>query len=467
MKTSRTRAPIVIVLGHIDHGKTTLLDAIRKTNIVITEAGGITQATGASVVTTKEGKKITFIDTPGHAAFSDMRSRGAKVADIAILVVSADDGVKPQTKEALELIKETQIPVIVAISKIDLPSSDIEGAKGQLEKEGLLFESRGGDTPVVSVSAKKGKGIDELLETISLVAEVHEIKGDPTGSLEAVVIESSRDKRGAFANVIVRNGTLKVGEDIAVENVGSKIRALFNYKGESVREILPGEPAQVIGFNQIPAVGARLIKEGLEPSSFAPTKEVGKKLGKIKEGQIAVILKARSIGSLEALLGSLAPGIIVIDSGVGGVIGSDVLNAKSSNAWIFAFESDVSANVAKLAETEGVHIEKFEVIYELLERLSELLKKGQVEILGKAEILKVFPFNNKRVAGCKVSEGRIAKNDNIIVSRGEKEIGMAKAVSMKRQKNTLIEAKAGEEFGVIFEPQLDFEIGDVLVSVRK
>lgn len=465
MRNSRIRAPIVTVLGHVDHGKTTLLDALRKTNIAVTEAGGITQSTGSSVVTTKEGKKITFIDTPGHAAFSDMRSRGAKVADIAILVVAADDGVKPQTKEALKLIKEAQIPLIVAISKIDLPSQNIEGVKGQLEKEGLLFESRGGDTPVVPVSAKKGKGIDELLETISLVAEVHEIKGDPARDLEAVVIESSRDKRGAFANVIVRNGTLMVGEDIYAENVGFRIRALFNYKGESVREVLPGEPAQILGFEEIPPVGAKVTNKG--SLAGGEVKDEVQKVGKLSEGQIAVILKARSIGSLEALVANLPPNIVVIGSGVGDVNESDVLNAKSSNARIFAFESDVSANVAKLAETEGVHIEKFEVIYELLERLSELLKKGQVEILGKAEILAVFPFNNKKVAGCKAFEGRIAKNDNIIVTRGEKEVGMAKAVSMKRQKNTLTEAKAGEEFGVIFEPQLDFEIGDVLVSVRK
>ena len=460
------RAPIVTVLGHVDHGKTTLLDAIRKTSVALKEAGGITQSMGASVVTTKEGKKITFIDTPGHAAFSEMRSRGAKVADIAILVVSADDGVKPQTKEALQLIKEAQIPVIVAITKIDLPSADIEGAKGQLEKEGLLFESRGGDTPVISVSAKEGKGIDELLETISLVAEVHEIKGAPNGNLEAVVIESSRDKKGAFANVVVRNGTLKAGEVIQVENVKSKIRALFNFKGESVRDVLPGEPAQIIGFNQIPPIGTRLTKEGVGETTLAP-KDVGKKLGKIKEGEIAVVIKARSVGSLEALLGSLPPSIVVIDSGVGDVIGSDVLDAKSANAWIFAFEVAVPANVAKLAESEGVHIEKFEVIYKLLERLGELLKKGQIEILGKAEILATFPFNNKKVAGGKVLEGKISKNDLIIVKRGEKEIGITRAVSMKRQKNELTEAKAGEEFGVIFEPQLDFEIGDVLVSVRR
>ncbi|OGM83265.1 hypothetical protein A2376_01150 [Candidatus Woesebacteria bacterium RIFOXYB1_FULL_47_31] len=460
------RAPIITVLGHVDHGKTSLLDAIRKTSVALKEAGGITQTTGASVVFTKEGKKITFIDTPGHAAFSEMRSRGAKVADIAVLVVSADDGVKPQTKEAFELIKVAQIPVIVAITKIDLPSADIEGAKGQLAKEGILFEGRGGDVPVVSVSAKEKKGIDELLETISLVAEVHEIKGAPDENLEAVVIESSMDKRGAFANVVVRNGTLKAGEVVQVENVKSKVRALFNFKGESVKEILPGEPAQVLGFEEIPPVGVRLTKEGAGETASA-AKDVERKLGKIKEGEIAVVIKARSAGSLEALLGSLPPNIVVVDSGVGDVIGSDVLGAKSASAWIFAFESAVSANVSKLAESEGVHIEKFEVIYKLLERLGELLKKGQIEILGKAEILATFPFNNKKIAGCKALEGKISKNDMVVVKRGEKEIGLTKAVSMKRQKNELTEAKAGEEFGVIFEPQLDFEIGDVLVSVRR
>ena len=466
------RAPIVTVLGHVDHGKTSLLDAIRKTNVATKEVGGITQSIGASKIelqkdsfTSAAGKGITFIDTPGHAAFSKMRGRGAEVADIAVLVVAADDGVKPQTKEALELIKEAKIPFIVAITKTDLPSKNIEGARGQLEKEGVLFEGRGGDTPVVSVSAKEEKGIKELLETIAVVAEVHEIKGDPGGDLEAVVIESSKDKRGTFANMVVRNGTLRIGNLIQAENVGCKIRAIFDSRGVSVKEVLPGEPAQILGFEEIPPVGAKVTNKG--SLAGGGVKNEVQKVDKLSEGQIAVILKARSGGSLEALVASLPPNIVVIGGGVGDVNESDVLSAKASNAWIFAFESNVPAGVLKLAKMEGVHIERFEIIYELFQRLEELLKKGQVEVLGKAQVITSFPFNNKKIAGCKVTSGRIVKTDNLILARGEKEIGKVKAISMKKQKTEITEAKGGEEFGIIFEPQLDFEVGDVLISVRK
>ncbi|MEK7111767.1 MAG: hypothetical protein AAB875_00405, partial [Patescibacteria group bacterium] len=296
------------------------------------------------------------------------------------------------------------------------------------------------------------------------VAEVKGIKGDPQSALEAVVIESSKDRRGAFASVVVREGTLKVGQLIQAEGMACKIRALFNFKGESVKEILPGEAGQILGFAEIPPVGARVTEGGV---GEVTKKEEGKKVGKLKEGEIAVFLKAESLGSLEALLGSVPPGIMVVGAAAGEVNESDVLNAKSLNARIFAFESKVPTSVAKLAETEGVKIEKYEVIYELLEKLGELLKKGQAEVLGKAEILAEFPFNNKRVAGCKITEGKIVKGDSLILKRSEKEVGKAKALSMKKQKNEITEAKTGEEFGVVLEPQLDFKIGDMLVSVRK
>lgn len=451
------------VLGHVDHGKTTLLDAIRKTNVAAGEAGGITQGIGASQITTKGGKEITFIDTPGHAAFSSMRSRGAKVADLAILVVDASDGVKPQTLEALQMIKEAKIPFLVVITKTDLPSANIEGVKGELEKVGVAFEGRGGDTPVVPVSAKQTKGIDELLETISLLSEVHETKGKKEAELEAVVIESSKDKRGVYANIVVRNGILVSGDTIYTEGVETKIRAIFDVKGEAVKEVFPGEPAQVIGFNEIPPVGSRITKT----SSVPVSKEKKEQVGKIKEGEIAIFLKAGNLGSLEAASASLPSGIVLVDSGVGEVTESDILDAKALNAWIFAFESKVSPSIAKFAEAEGVRIEKFEIIYELLERLGEVLKKGQIEILGKAEIIASFPFNDKKIAGCKVLEGKISKSDSLILKREEKELGKVRVISLKKQKNEITEAKPGEEFGALFEPQLDFQIGDVLLSVRK
>lgn len=467
MEKRQSRPPIVTVLGHVDHGKTTLLDAIRKTSVAAREAGGITQSIGASIATTKEGKSITFIDTPGHAAFGKMRSRGSKVADIAILVVAAEDGVKPQTLEALQLIKEAQIPFIVAITKIDLPSADVEGAKSQLTKQGVNFEGMGGDTPVLPVSGKTGKGVEELLETITLLSEVSQIEADPKGELEAVVIETQKDKRGPLATAVVRNGTLRVGEPVFAENVATKVRGLFNYKGTSIKEALPGEPVQILGFEILPPVGAKITSLAGEVTE-QPAEKPDLGQFKLRKGEIAVIIKAKSTGSLEAVLGGVPAGIVVVDSGVGDIFESDVLLAKSSGVGrIFAFESGASTAVKKLARAEGVVIEEFKIIYELFLRLEELVKKGEVEILGKAEIVASFPFDNKKIAGARVVSGKIAKTDTLTLLRGEKEIGKIKVISLKKQKQEIAEAKAGEELGILFEPQLAFVIGDVIVSVRK
>lgn len=460
---SKTRPPIITILGHVDHGKTTLLDAIRKTDVASKEAGGITQSIGASQITTKDGIKITFIDTPGHAAFSKMRGRGVKVADIAVLVVSADDGVKPQTQESLAAIKEAQIPFIVAITKTDLASADPEAVKGQLEKEGVLFEGRGGDTPINLVSAKKEEGLKELLETISLVSEVHGLSTRANDEFSGVVIETSTDKRGPVASVVIRSGTLAVGEVIYSEGVESKIRGLFNYKGESIKEVSSGDPAQIIGFSKLPQVGSQITKTQSPPAGEI----VKEKLGKISSDEIPILLKAKNAGGLEAVGALLPDKIVVVEREVGDVTESDVLNAKAYGAIIFAFESNIPTSVTKLGEAEGVKIERYDIIYELALRLEELLRKGKVEILGKAEILATFPFDNKKVAGAKVLEGKISKTDSFILKRDDKEIGRARAVSMKKQKQEISEAKAGEEFGVILDPQLDFKIGDMLVSVAK
>ncbi|MEJ2441604.1 MAG: GTP-binding protein, partial [Patescibacteria group bacterium] len=319
----KVRPPIVTVLGHVDHGKTTLLDALRKTSVARKEAGGITQSTGASVVTTKEGKKITFIDTPGHAAFAEMRSRGAQLADIALLVVAADDGVKPQTIEALKYIKEAKIPFIVVISKIDI-SPSIVPIKGQLEKEGVLFEGRGGDTPLVALSAKTKKGIDELIEMITLVSEVNEIKADEGGELEAIVVETGKDTRGPTASVVVREGTLSVRDEILMDGIECRVRGLFNYEGKSVKKVLPGEPALVLGLKELPPVGTKVTSlKGGETKKDEVIKKDAKQ-SSVEEGQIAVVLKARSAGALEALLVNLPKDVVVVNSGVGPVNESDV-----------------------------------------------------------------------------------------------------------------------------------------------
>ncbi|KKR39705.1 hypothetical protein A2210_01130 [Candidatus Woesebacteria bacterium RIFOXYA1_FULL_40_18] len=468
--TSKLRPPIIAVLGHVDHGKTTLLDAIRKTSVAAREAGGITQSIGASKITfTSEAGKddsIVFIDTPGHAAFSKMRSQGAKVADIAVLVVDASDGVKPQTLEALDAIRQAQIPFIVAATKMDLPSASLETVQGQLEKEGVTFEGRGGDVPVVAVSAKKGTGLNELLGTIILVSEVKGVEGNPEANLEAVVIETSKDKRGPLTSVIVRDGTLKVGEEVFCGGKSTKVRGLFDGNLKPVKVVLPSEPAQILGFEDPPEVG-NIIKSVAEAVPFQKQETIQSHPFE-SEGQISIIVKTKNAGALTAILANLPKEIVVIDSGVGDIYESDVLRAKASNVkYIFAFESKAGSDVLKLAASEGVKIEIFKVIYELFDKLNEFIKGGQVEILGKAEIVASFPFNRKKIAGCKMKEGKIGKTDELILMRQDKEIGRLRISSLKRKKQEITEAKSGEEFGVLFEPQLDFVVGDMLVSVRK
>jgi translation initiation factor IF-2 len=465
-KVSQTRPPIVVVLGHVDHGKTSLLDAIRKTNVTAGEAGGITQSIGASVVEVKGGGRITFIDTPGHAAFGKMRSRGAKVADIAILVVAQDDGVQPQTKEALEIIKAANLPFLVAGTKADIAGVNAEVLKGQLEKEGVFFEGRGGQVPFISVSSKTGLGINDLMEMLVLMSEVAELKNDPDGPLEAVVIESGKDKMGPVATVVVRSGSLKVGQTIFAEENECKVRALFDDKGKVVREVLPGEPAKVFGFTDVPSVGALVIGESRLAVKETPKAKGIFDLRRLKNDEIPLILKASNAGSLEAIIASLPQKIVVVDSGVGDVNSSDVINAKTGNAYIFAFESKISNDIARLAEEEGIRVERFEIIYELLQKLEEILKKGRTEIVGRTQVLAIFPFNDKKVAGCKVLEGRISKGDNLLLTRADKEIGNGKAISLKKQKLEVTSVGQSEEFGVITEPQLDFAVGDVLLSVR-
>ncbi len=466
----KPRQPIVTVLGHVDHGKTTLLDTIRKTFVAQKEMGGITQGIGASTITTKTGKKITFIDTPGHAAFAQMRSRGAKLADIAILVVAADDGVKPQTKEAIEYIKKAEIPFIVAITKIDITSASIESVKGQIETEGVLFEGRGGDTPLVLLSSKENKGINELLEMILLVSEVNEIKSDEKAKLDAVVIETNKDARGMLVSIVVKNGTLSARDEIETDKMRCRVKGIFNKEGKAIKKILPGEPGLVLGFSELPLIGTQVRHSSVSKSSKENKNEtrMGAKPFSVGEEQVAAVFKAASAGALEALLLNLPADAISISSGVGPINESDVFFAKSvEDAYIFGFEVKTPSSVKKLADTEGVEIETFDIIYKLLEKLGELIGEKQSVILGKAKIIDSFPFNNKTVAGCKVVSGKISMKDTVTLMRDETELGQARVVSLRKEKKMIQEAKEGEEFGVILGPQLDFEKGDMLVSVKQ
>ena len=463
----QNRQPIVVVLGHVDHGKTTLLDAIRSTSVAAREAGGITQNIGASVVETKDGKKITFIDTPGHAAFGKMRSRGAHVADIAILVVAQDDGVQPQTKEAIQIIRDAGIPFVVAGTKSDVAGVNAEVLKGQLEKEQIFFEGRGGDIPFISVSARNKTGITELLEMLILMSEVSGLTGDSKAELEAVVIESNKEKMGTVASLVVRNGSIKVGDIIFAEEIECKVRGIFDDKGKSVKEVLPGYPAKIIGFSEVPQVGASITSEPHAKIAVVAPPRNKFDLRRLKDDEIPVIIKASNAGALEAIIASLPPKVVVVDSGVGEINSSDVISAKTGNAYIFAFETKIPNDILKLAEAEKIKIARFDIIYELLLAVDEILKKGKVVELGRAEVLAGFPFNNKKVAGSKVVNGRIGKGDHIILMRAEKEIGKGKIVSIRKQKVEVASVGQSEEFGAIIEPQLDFAIGDVIVSVTK
>ncbi len=457
------RQPIVVVLGHVDHGKTSLLDALRETSVTKGEAGGITQSIGASVVTTKDKSKITFIDTPGHAAFSKMRSRGSKVADIALLILDSSDGVKPQTKEAIAHINESKIPYIVVCTKTDLPAASVDVALAELEKEGIYFEGRGGQTPYLGVSAKKKEGLNELLDLISLLSDVNNIEGDMDADLEAVVIETTREKGGNMVSVVVRNGKLTVGQEIFAEGAKGKVKGLFDDKNKPVKEVFCGEPARILGFESLPAVGAVVTNHVVDNQSQA----VKTVRSASEKGKIPLYLKANNAGSLEALVASIPQEFAVIDATVGDVIESDILNAKANKALVFVFESRIPSSVKKLAEMEKVKVERFDIIYELLERLNEIIRSGLTEIVGRAEILAVFPFNEKRVAGSKIMMGRIEKIGDIRLMRGDKELGKIKVLSIKKQKQEVPGASQGEECGIFFAPQLDFQIGDVIVAVKE
>jgi len=471
-QAGQKRPPIVAVLGHVDHGKTSLISKIYEKDLTKKEFGGISQHIGAYQISFK-GKKITFIDTPGHVAFSKMRSRGAKVADLAILVVAADEGVKPQTLESLKHIQEANIPFLVAANKIDLPNINLDWLKGNLAENGILVEGWGGNVVFVPVSAKTGKGIDELLEMILLLWEMEEVKSDPEGELEAVVIESKLDpKKGPVATVLIRNGSLKVGEEIRTEEVGGRIRAMIDDKGRNVNIAYPGEAVEVLGFSKVPLVGSKIIRGPLEEKLPSSSKPKTFEKNKEEEKKIKIILKADTQGTLEAILGSLSQEIKVILSGVGNINESDVLLAKTSGAQIIGFNVKASGAVEKLAETEKVEIKTYNIIYELLEdleaRVLKLLEPTiDEEVLGQAKIIAEFIVKNQRVAGCKVEEGEIEKDFPLHLKREGKIIAECQIASMKIGKEDTKKVKKGEEFGVILNCPVDFKVGDVLISYRK
>jgi translation initiation factor IF-2 len=483
-----SRPPVVAVLGHVDHGKTTLLDTIRKTNVAAREHGGITQHIGAYQVSipikekSKENKFITFIDTPGHEAFAAMRGRGAMVADIAILVVAAEDSVKPQTKESIEQIKSAGIPMIVALNKIDLPTALPDKVKSDLAKNGVQVEGFGGDVPIVPLSAKTGKGVRDLLDMILLVAEMKELTGNPALPFEAVVVETRLDKgKGMVATVVVKNGTLHRGDPLFEQDkqIG-KVRAQFDENGVAVAGAGPSKPVEVLGFTKLPLIGSQLFsvphtpeQKSVDVQAPLDVTDIPDFLKPIIEGEkenLNVILKTDTAGSLEAILASLNKKIVVVSCGVGSVNDADVLLAKASHAFVIGFNTKVDSNVEKLAQTEKVVVRTYTIIYELLDELAEVVA-GIKEVLhierevGKGIVIAEFPFNGLRIAGIRVLSGRIARGDTIRVMRGDEEVAKVKIKSIRHGKEEVSKASEKMECGILFDKTVDFSLNDAIIAL--
>lgn len=466
------KPPVVAILGHIDHGKTSLLSKIRERDLTKGEFGGITQHIGAYQIDCK-GRKITFIDTPGHVAFSKMRVRGVEVTDLVVLVIAANDGVKPQTKESLEHIRAAAVPFLVAINKMDLPQAESQIVKQQLQKEGVLVEDLGGKITSVEISAKTGKGIDELLDLILLLSEVEGFKADSRGSFEAVVIESLLDsRRGSLATLLIKNGTLRVGDEIRSEDIVGKVKAMFDENGERVDEAGPSKPVEVLGFKAVVSIGSQVVRLGKESViSESAEKRTPKVISDIEEGEkkLKIILKSDVQGTLEAVVGSLPAGVQVIFQAVGNINESDILLASTSEAEVIGFNVKIPSRVAKLAKTEQTKVKTYNIIYELLDDLKKKISEPELkeEILGEAKIIAEFEMKKERIAGCRVKKGKISKNDKLRLIRGKKVLGEMIIKSMKHQKEDVIEAQESEEFGALFKPELDFKINDVIMAYNE
>jgi translation initiation factor IF-2 len=470
------RPPIVTVMGHVDHGKTSLLDAIRRTDVAAREHGGITQHIGAYQVDIATGEsrgEITFIDTPGHAAFAKMRSRGAVVTDIAVLVVAADDGVMPQTKESIQHLQAAKVPFLVALNKIDLPGAAPEKVKSQLAEAGVLVEGYGGDVVTVPVSAKTGKGIDQLLEMIALLGQMQNIEADAAGPFAGTVIESTTDShRGPVATIIVRNGTLRVGDLIRCEAVAGKVRGLTDAGGKVVKEAGPSMPVEMTGFSAVPPVGGQVVTWSGDPVAAIQEKKPVPTVAEDEIRHLSIIIKADTAGTLEAISGALEPEVSVLARGLGDINESDVLLAKTTNSLLYGFNVRSPGSVIKLAEGEHVRILTFKIIYELLEDTQKrvlFLKNPALaeEITGKATIIAQFTAEGLPVAGCRVTEGKISRNDTAHLYRGQDLVQDVKFHSLKHIKENIMEARAGAEFGLVFSGTVDFKLGDVIASYRK
>ncbi len=492
------RPPVVTVMGHVDHGKTKLLDAIRQTNVVDSEAGGITQHIGAYQATIN-GQKITFLDTPGHEAFTAMRAHGANITDITILVVAADDGVMPQTIEAINHARAAEVPIVVAINKIDKDNADPNRVKQQLAEAGLVVEEWGGNIVSVEISAKEKKGIAELLESVLLVAEMEELKANPNQSAVGVVIEAEKDKTmGPLATVLIQTGTLKEGDTVVVGDTWGRVRAMFNDLGKRIKKAEPSTPAAVLGLDDVPQVGDNLVAvvderhaQAMLARRRAETEEESARTaqpvnldnlydqisaGKVKE--LNVILKTDVQGSIEPIrtslerLGTDEVKVRIIHSAAGNINESDVMLAAASNGLIIGFSVSVSEGARRLAVSSGVSIRHYNIIYTLIDDVDKALKgmlePTYVEVIdGRATVQAVFPAGKgARVAGVMVNDGKVTRNASVRIRRGKQVMVDSTVSSLKRFKDDVREVAAGYECGVGVKDFNDFQVGDVLEFYR-
>lgn len=484
-------APVVAVLGHVDHGKTSLLDAIRKTNVAAREHGGITQGIGASSVEIAvEGvkKRITFIDTPGHEAFTHMRGRGTQAADIGLLVVSLVDGVMPQTKESIEILKKAQIPFVVVLTKSDSSDKNEEKVKGQVVKEGVMLEGYGGDVPFISVSAKTNTNIKELLELISLVFDMKQ-KTASDNKLKGIVIESRLDeKSGPRATVVIKSGELLVRQEIECDGIKARVRTILSDKGVHLNKATVGEAIEVLGFEKVPPVGGIVLPLGSaaasalvgkaivpEAPSATPSFHSGQAAMPMPEDflnaeevpTLSIVLCADNQGSLEAIVRSLPEEINIALQKTGDITTTDILLAKSINAIVLGFNTKLRPEIIKFAAQEKVLTKNYKIIYELISEVKDVLEGKQLalveEIYGRAKILASFPFEKTKVLGIKVLEGRVARGDKVRLIRKEEIVGESMVNSVRIGKNVVSKIGEGQEGGVILTPSLDFTIGDMLI----
>jgi len=472
------RAPIVTVMGHVDHGKTSILDAIRNTNVQETEHGGITQHIGAYQITHQD-KKITFIDTPGHEAFTQMRARGGKAADIVVLVVAAESGVQPQTKEAIAHAKVAGATIIVAINKVDLPGADVQKVKQQLAQENIMVEDWGGDVVSVEVSAKTKKNLKELLDAILLVAELQELKYDAESELEATIIESKKDrKKGVLVSCIVRSGTLRFSDKVMASGYTAKVKSMMDDKGNVLKEAGPSTPVEILGFKEPPQVGDLIVEEGSELAELSVDQYREEIIGQDTKRVVAIVVRADTQGTLEAVKASLANlvsstvgltfSIKFLLTATGDITDSDVMLAQSGDGIVLGFNVKVSSSVKELARDFGVIVKSYNTIYDLIDEVVDLLEgtaeSEEQKIKGRAQVLKLFKLpSGDRIIGCKVEAGNLKVKNRIAfydknpvdLVEDDEPLFVTRIKKLKIDKDDVDVVRKNQECGVLTKPQYE------------